>query len=199
MKLSMPHRRHLLTFRLSWARMARSSASAWRDLGAGVRKMGYLPEAMVNYLSLLGWAPPGEGQEILSSQETIRLFSLDRVNGTRLSSIPTNSIGWSRNHVKSTDIEKLARLAAPYLQQAGWLPDDLSTPVQDWLQQVVLAVRNYLDRLEQITAHAALIFNMLRNRFPGRTWRNCVNRSPAEYCSISGFVRNRPYSKRGRL
>lgn len=122
------------------------------------RKMGYLPEAMVNYLSLLGWAPPGEGQEILSIDETIRLFSLERVNRHPAIFDP-DKLDWvSRNHIKSANVDDLAGLSAPYLQQAGWIPEDLGTPVRDWLQQVVLAVRNYLDRMEQITAHSRLIF-----------------------------------------
>jgi glutamyl/glutaminyl-tRNA synthetase len=122
------------------------------------RKMGYLPEAMVNYLSLLGWAPPGEGQEILSIDETIRLFSLDRVNRHPAIFDP-EKLNWvSRNHIKSADPGLLVQLAAPYLQKVGWLPEELASPVLVWLEQVILAVRNYLDRLEQITSHTSLIF-----------------------------------------
>ena len=42
------------------------------------RQLGYLPEAIVNFLALLGWAPPGE-EELFTSQELIEKFSMDRV------------------------------------------------------------------------------------------------------------------------
>lgn len=41
--------------------------------------MGYLPDAMVNYLALLGWAPKGE-QEIFTREELIKQFSMKRVS-----------------------------------------------------------------------------------------------------------------------
>jgi nondiscriminating glutamyl-tRNA synthetase len=43
------------------------------------RRQGYLPEALVNYLSLLGWSPPNEGQEIMSVEEIKSQFDLSRV------------------------------------------------------------------------------------------------------------------------
>jgi len=49
-----------------------TSVSAWAD-------QGYLPDAMLNYLTLLGWSPP-DGNEIFSRQDAVKAFSLDRVN-----------------------------------------------------------------------------------------------------------------------
>ena len=42
------------------------------------KEMGCLPEAIINYLTLLGWSPPGEEKEIISPEEAIKLFSLDK-------------------------------------------------------------------------------------------------------------------------
>ena len=53
------------------------------------KALGYLPEAVVNFLALLGWSPPGE-QEIFSSAELIELFSLDHVAKNRRYSISTS-------------------------------------------------------------------------------------------------------------
>ena len=53
-----------------------------RDGATGVseyRQLGYLPEAMVNFLALLGWAPPGGDREVIPHDELVSLFDLDRV------------------------------------------------------------------------------------------------------------------------
>src|SRR5258708_30006877 len=70
---------------------------------ANFRDMGVLPEALVNYLALLGWAPSGGTREIFSSQELINEFSLQRVT-------PSPAV---------FDIEKLELLKRHYIQESS--------------------------------------------------------------------------------
>lgn len=123
------------------------------------RKMGYLPEAMLNYLSLLGWAPPGEGQEILSTPEIIRLFALDRVNRHPATFDPEKLDWVSKHHIKQEPVERLVGQVIPFLSEAGLLPPEVSPEVHAWLGEVINAVRNYLERIDKIIEQTHLIFH----------------------------------------
>ncbi|MFY0607355.1 MAG: glutamate--tRNA ligase [Cyclobacteriaceae bacterium] len=77
------------------------------ELSIGFKEEGYLPEALVNFLAFLGWNP-GTEQEILTLQELVELFSLERVNkaGTKFD---IDKIKWfNQQYLKSTDPNSLA-------------------------------------------------------------------------------------------
>lgn len=72
------------------------------------RKLGYLPEAIFNYLTLLGWSP-GDDREILTKEETIKLFTLERVN-TNPHRFDFNKLNWINGvYIRNTSDEKLAQ------------------------------------------------------------------------------------------
>jgi glutamyl-tRNA synthetase len=78
------------------------------------RKKGYLPEAIRNYLLLLGWSP-GQNREIVSLDEAISNFSLEKVNRTA-ATFDLDKLNWiNREYIKRTDDEKLADLLIPLL------------------------------------------------------------------------------------
>lgn len=70
------------------------------------RKRGFLPEALVNYLSLLGWAP-GDGREILSVDDMIASFSFDRVNTTAARFDPKKLDWMNAEYMKSMPEDRL--------------------------------------------------------------------------------------------
>ncbi|MDQ6879222.1 MAG: glutamate--tRNA ligase [Candidatus Dormibacteraeota bacterium] len=78
------------------------------------REQGYLPEALLNYLVLLGWNP-GTSQEIFSFDELVRLFSFDRVQhaGARFDWEKLNWI--NGEYIRALDDEELARRLHPFL------------------------------------------------------------------------------------
>jgi nondiscriminating glutamyl-tRNA synthetase len=78
------------------------------------REQGYLPEALLNYLVLLGWNP-GTSQEIFSFDELVRLFSFDRVQhgGARFDWEKLNWI--NGEYIRALDDEELARRLRPFL------------------------------------------------------------------------------------
>jgi glutamyl-tRNA synthetase len=80
------------------------------------REQGYLPEALVNYLVLLGWNP-GTSQEIFSFEELVRLFSFERVQhgGARFDWEKLNWI--NGEYIRALDDKELARRLRPYLPQ----------------------------------------------------------------------------------
>jgi nondiscriminating glutamyl-tRNA synthetase len=81
--------------------------------------LGYLPEAVNNYLALLGWSPGGEyiEEEIFSLEKLIELFSLDRINKAG-AIFNQEKLTWvNSQYIKATDLDKLMELARPYLEE----------------------------------------------------------------------------------
>ncbi|MBI2873915.1 MAG: glutamate--tRNA ligase, partial [Firmicutes bacterium] len=86
-----------------------------REAGLDVlHREGYLPEALLNYVALLGWSP-GDGREIMSPDELIRLFSLERVSrGPAVFDL--DKLNWmNERYLRSYPVEHLKELLEPYL------------------------------------------------------------------------------------
>lgn len=82
------------------------------------REQGILPQALYNYLALLGWSP-GEDREILSRAEMGRLFSTDRLNASPAIFDP-EKLGWvNAQYISSLPLEEVLAHAAPFLAEAG--------------------------------------------------------------------------------
>lgn len=121
------------------------------------KALGYLPEAVVNYLALLGWAPPGE-QEILSKNELVEWFSLDHV-AANPAVFDIDKLKWLNScYLKKMDLATLTVMALPYLQAAGLIDTNSSAEQLAWIKQVVAVVRDYISFVAQIPEHAAMFF-----------------------------------------
>ncbi len=79
------------------------------------RKAGVLPEALINYLALLGWSP-GDDREILTIQELISLFSIDRVTKTAARFDPAKLEWMSAEYMKSLDEDVLVKHLDEWLE-----------------------------------------------------------------------------------
>jgi glutamyl-tRNA synthetase len=86
------------------------------------REQGFLPEALMNYLALLGWSKD-ESTTFLSREELIAAFDLSRVSSNP-AAFDTKKLEWMNNHyIQSLDDDELAARCLPFLVQAGLLPD----------------------------------------------------------------------------
>ncbi len=80
------------------------------------KNMGFLPEALVNYLSLMGWAP-GNDVEILPLEEIVKLFDVKDVNKTG-AIFDMDKLSWMNGqYIKSMDTDELARRSEEYLKE----------------------------------------------------------------------------------
>lgn len=78
------------------------------------KALGYLPEAVFNFLALLGWSPEGE-VEILGREELVRAFSMDRVSRSG-AFFDAAKLAWMNGqYIKQRDVEALVPLCRPYL------------------------------------------------------------------------------------
>jgi glutamyl-tRNA synthetase/nondiscriminating glutamyl-tRNA synthetase len=126
------------------------------------RERGYLPEALANYLALLGWSP-GEGDELLPLDELARRFDLDKV-GHSASVFDTEKLAWANRHyLKAADPARLARLAVPHLQHAGWVTEPTGSALE-YLARVVPAAASSVDRMEQVPARLHFLFEYSAER-----------------------------------
>jgi glutamyl-tRNA synthetase len=121
-------------------------------------KMGILPEALFNYLALLGWAPP-DGREILSRQELIDLFDLEKV-GRSAAIFDYDKLNWlNRQHIKRLTPQKKAGLALPFLQEAGYLPGEMAEAHRAWLEKTIELLIERVDRFADLPSLFGLLFD----------------------------------------
>jgi nondiscriminating glutamyl-tRNA synthetase len=122
------------------------------------RAMGVLPEALGNYLALLGWSPADGVTEILSLEELKSQFSLDHI--TKSPAVFDNEkLNWlNRHYLKQSSPTRLAELSYPILVNAGLLTEPASSEVLRWLERVLDAVLKNMDYLSQLPNATHLIF-----------------------------------------
>ena len=121
------------------------------------RARGYLPEALTNYLALLGWSP-GEGQEIVPVDELVRRFRLEDV-GHSASVFDTEKLAWmNRHYLKAAAPERLTELAMPYMKAEGWVTEPAGAGLE-FLREVIPLAAASVDRLDQVPARLRFLFD----------------------------------------
>lgn len=120
-------------------------------------QLGYLPEAMINFIALLGWSPKGE-EEIFSLEELISIF-----DETRLSKSPavfdTNKLMHINNtYLKKANPDRIAALAIPHLQRAGRLPERLDAEQQAWAKALVKLYQEQMNCAADIVELSEMFF-----------------------------------------
>jgi nondiscriminating glutamyl-tRNA synthetase len=124
---------------------------------AEFRQKGYLPEALVNYLALIGWSP-GEGEEILPLAELATRFDLSRVAHSA-GVFDEDKLAWvNRHYLKAADARVLTELAIPFLRDASIVVGTLSEAGLGWLVATVPALASSIDRLSQLPERLRTIF-----------------------------------------
>jgi len=125
---------------------------------ANFREMGVLPEALTNYLALLGWAPSGGTREIFSPPELIQEFTLERVTPSP-AVFDMEKLYWlNRHYIKESPLGRVAALAAPHFVQAGLLPAAMDDATRVWFERVIALLGPSVDSLDQLSGRAGSIF-----------------------------------------
>jgi nondiscriminating glutamyl-tRNA synthetase len=121
------------------------------------RAKGYLPEALVNYLALIGWSP-GHDEELLPIDEMARRFSLSDV-GLSAGVFDSEKLAWvNRHYLKAADAGRLATLSLPYFEAAG-IPIAPSEAALSFLASVIPIAAASIDRLDQVPARLSTVFS----------------------------------------
>jgi glutamyl-tRNA synthetase len=116
---------------------------------AWYRRNGFLPEAMLNYLALLGWSLPGTDREVFSVAEMVAAFDVTRVskNPARFDVKKLEAI--NGEHIRLLSEGDLAARIVPVLQDAGVLPDEPSPEQHALLRDAIPLVQTRLARLTE--------------------------------------------------
>jgi len=121
------------------------------------RAKGYLPEAFLNYLALLGWAP--KSGEILSLEQMASEFDLTHVGKSGAIFDPVKLHWMGTQYVTKMSLDDLTRAVLPYLEEAQLLTREKARERFDWLKQVVDTVRTNLGCFSDIVKETFYFFS----------------------------------------
>ncbi len=117
------------------------------------KELGYLPDAMFNFLALLGWSPVGE-QEIFTKDELIKQFDESRLSKSP-SMFDVDKLTWINNrYIKNLTFEQYKSLVKPFLCEAY----DCSALEDSWIDKLLLLFQDQLSYAKEIIDLAKLFF-----------------------------------------
>jgi len=132
----------------------------WKD-SQGYRESGYFPEAVINFLALLGWNP-GTEQELFSLQELVDVFSLDRVHRAGARFDPEKTVWYNHQYLQMKSTEELTRLFLPILENAlsGAVSSEkpAGLPSRDYVEKVVHLLRDRASFVKDIWGEGRYFF-----------------------------------------
>jgi glutamyl-tRNA synthetase len=124
---------------------------------AAYEERGYLPEALMNYLALLGWSPKDD-REIMSWTEMVSAFQLGDVAKTAAVFSPDKLQWMNGAYIRSLSDEELADRIAPFLIRAGLLNEKERESQHQWLVRLAGATKERLHVLTDIVSHFDYFF-----------------------------------------
>jgi nondiscriminating glutamyl-tRNA synthetase len=120
-------------------------------------ELGYLPEALFNFITLLGWSPAGE-EELYTKEEFIKIF-----DASRLSKSPalfdTQKLTWMNNqYMKKIDVDRALELSLPHLIKAGRLSENLTEEELQWVRSLVSLLQEKMSFGAEIVGLSDMFF-----------------------------------------
>jgi len=116
------------------------------------RLSGYLPEALINYLSLLSWSSES-GEELLTVDRLIDEFDFQRISKSA-AMFDFEKLKWMNGqYIRKADAERITHLAEPYLARAGIFVDD-----REKLKKIISIVKEKIECIEDIVPHVRVFF-----------------------------------------
>jgi glutamyl-tRNA synthetase len=122
------------------------------------RDMGFLPEAMVNYLARLGWSH-GD-QEIFTRDELVRYFTLEKVGRTPAVFDPAKLEWLNGQYVKRADPDRLAEMLTPFWEAAGVPREVLERKGRGWLREAARLFQERARTLVELAASSRFVFEV---------------------------------------
>lgn len=121
------------------------------------RDLGYLPEALFNFISLLGWSPVGE-EEIFNHETLVKIFDPERLS-TSAAIFDVKKLQWMNGeYIKKADLQTVIDLALPHLIKAGKLPNDMDEVTRTWAEEVISLYQEQLAYGAEIVELTDLFF-----------------------------------------
>lgn len=119
--------------------------------------LGYLPEALFNFIALLGWSPVGE-QELFTREEFIEIFDPNRL-ATSPAVFDPNKLKWMNNqYIKAADLDRILDITIPHLIKAGKLSEHMTEKERKWAEDLVALYQDQLSYGAEIVELTKLFF-----------------------------------------
>jgi nondiscriminating glutamyl-tRNA synthetase len=120
-------------------------------------ELGYLSEALFNFIALLGWSPVGE-EEVYSKEQLIEIF-----DATRLSKSPavfdTQKLAWMNNqYIKQLELDVIVSLSLPHLVKAGKVSENMSSEENERIRQLIALYQEQMSYGAEIVSLTELFF-----------------------------------------
>jgi glutamyl-tRNA synthetase len=113
------------------------------------QRLGYLSEAMVNFLALLGWAP-GTDQELFTRDELVEPFTIEGITGSN-AVFNIDKLDWmNQQHLLRLPVDEVVRRMMPFMKAAGVWRDAFAAAERQWLERVIDLVRTRAKTLTQL-------------------------------------------------
>ncbi|KRU14901.1 MULTISPECIES: glutamate--tRNA ligase [Bacillus] len=121
------------------------------------KNLGYLPEALFNFIALLGWSPVGE-EELFTKEQFIDIFDVKRLSKSP-ALFDMHKLKWVNNqYVKALDLDQVVALTLPHLQKAGKVSEQLSDEENTWVRKLIALYHEQLSYGAEIVELTELFF-----------------------------------------
>ncbi|MDQ3569017.1 MAG: glutamate--tRNA ligase [Actinomycetota bacterium] len=155
---------------------ARQKLSKRRDKVAleQYREQGYLPEAMRNYLGLLGWAPP-DGREVVSLEQMVAAFRLEDVNSSPAFFDERKLLHFNAEYIRGLSCEEFINASGPFLERGSWASGDFDLATFEALAPLV---QERVRTLGEVPGMVEFLF-LAQPHIDEKAWDKRVVRGPA--------------------
>jgi len=123
------------------------------------RKMGYIPEALVNYIAHLGWSS-GSNREIFSVEEIAKEFTLDKIS-KHAAVFSMEKLNWfNSEYLKKMPIDFLTKMLLPFLKEANYIENEenLSPAKNEYIKEVLKLMQGRIKNFSQFIDYADYFF-----------------------------------------
>ncbi|MEY8020389.1 glutamate--tRNA ligase [Muriicola sp. SD30] len=153
----------------------------------GYREAGYFPEAVVNFLAMLGWNP-GDDREMFSLTELIEAFSLERVHNSGARFDPEKTRWYNHQYLQQKPDDVLAALFIPLLQeQMGSLPEHVD---HQYVTSVVSLVKERADFVNDFWELSSYFFSRPQGYEEKAVKKQWKEHTPGILKEVSGILNN---------
>lgn len=121
-------------------------------------ELGYIPEALFNFIALLGWSPEGE-EEIYSKEDFIKIF-----DSKRLSKSPAlfdkQKLAWMNNqYMKKLELDRVIDITLPHLVKAGLVSENRTQQEDQWVRELIALNQERMSYGAEIVEQSQIFFN----------------------------------------
>jgi len=120
-------------------------------------ELGYIPEALFNFITLLGWSPAGE-EEIYSKNEFIEIFDANRLSKSPALFDKQKLLWMNNQYMKKIEINRVVELALPHLIKAGRVNESVTDEQYQWIQGLVTLLQEKMSYGAEIVELSDMFF-----------------------------------------